>query len=144
MIRLISSEIIIFACFKNFVLITRYLGFGLGCYLLRRSINVMALCLPLIALGLLCEFPSDELRNVIQQLTKMVGVISQVDYRSVPSYQLRTQNVAAILYPSFFVECIFEVIALLFIPVSQLVGWFLEHAKGGILGYTVNIVAGLA
>jgi len=35
MIRWISSEIPIFAYFKNFVLIACYLSFGLGCYLSR-------------------------------------------------------------------------------------------------------------
>ena len=33
---------------------------------------------------------------------------------------------------------------MLFIPVGQLVGWFLEHASDGIFGYTVNILASLA
>src|SRR6266403_2022413 len=79
MIRWISSEIPIFAYFKNFVLIACYLGFGLGCYLSRRAINMMALSLPLVALALLCDFPSDGLRDVVPQLTNMVGAISQVD-----------------------------------------------------------------
>lgn len=38
LIRWISSEIRIFAYFKNFVLISCFLGFGLGCYLCRRPI----------------------------------------------------------------------------------------------------------
>ncbi len=144
MIRWISSEITIFAYFKNFVLIACYLGFGLGCYLSRRPINLMALCVPLIALGLLCEFPSSGLRNVVPQLTTMVGAISQVDYWGVPSLALNAANVAAALLASFFIVIIFGVIALLFIPVGQLVGWFLEHASDGISGYTVNILASLA
>src|SRR5689334_3692613 len=41
MIRWISSEIRIFAYFKNFVLIACYLGFGLGCYLCRRAVNLL-------------------------------------------------------------------------------------------------------
>src|SRR5258708_4093494 len=76
MIRWISSEITIFAYFKNFVLVACYLGFGLGCYLSRRAINLLALCLPLIALALLCEFPSEGLRNVVPTLTAMIGAIS--------------------------------------------------------------------
>jgi hypothetical protein len=38
MIRRISSEIRIFAYFKNLVLVACFLGFGLGCYLCRRRI----------------------------------------------------------------------------------------------------------
>ncbi len=144
MIRWVSSEITIFAYFKNFVLIACYLGFGLGCYMSRRLINLLALCVPLIALALLCEFPSDALREVVPQLTRMVGAISQVDYWGVPSLPLNPQSVAAALSASLFVACIFGVVALLFIPVGQLVGWFLEHASDGIFGYTVNILASLA
>jgi spermidine synthase len=144
MIRWISSEITIFAYFKNFVLVACYLGFGLGCYLSRRPINLLALSLPLIALGLLCDFPSEGLRDVVPQLTNMIGAISQVDYWGVPTLALTIPNVAQALSASFFVVCIFGVIALLFIPIGQLVGWFLEHASDGIFGYTVNILASLA
>jgi SAM-dependent methyltransferase len=144
MIRWISSEITIFAYFKNFVLIACYLGFGLGCYLSQRSINLMALCVPLITLGLLCEFPSDGLRDTIRQLTGSIGAISQVDYWGVPSLPLNIHNLAGAFSGSFFVVCVFGIIALLFIPVGQLVGWFLEHASDGIFGYTVNILASLA
>jgi spermidine synthase len=144
MIRWISSEITIFAYFKNFVLIACYLGFGLGCYLSRRSINLLALSIPLIALGLLCDFPSDGLRNLIPQLTSMVGAISQVNYWGIPSMPLNAQSVAGALAASFFVVFMFGTIALAFIPVGQLVGWYLEHASDGIFGYTINILASLA
>jgi hypothetical protein len=140
MIRWISSEITIFAYFKNFVLIACYLGFGLGCYLSRRPINLLALCVPLIALGLLCAFPSDVVRN----LTTMVGAISQVNYWGVPNLPLNAQSVSGALAASFFVVCIFGEIALVFIPVGQLVGWYLEHANDGIFGYTINVLASLA
>src|ERR1700691_265346 len=144
MIRWISSEITIFAYFKNFVLVACYLGFGLGCYLSRRPINLLALCVPLIALGFLCELPADGLRDTVRELAGSIGAISQVDYWGVPSLPLSIHNVGGAFSGSFFVVCIFGVIALLFIPIGQLVGWFLEHASDGIFGYTVNILASLA
>jgi SAM-dependent methyltransferase len=144
MIRWVSSEITIFAYFKNFVLVACYLGFGLGCYLSRRPINLLALCVPLIALGFLCELPADGLRDTVRELAGSIGAISQVDYWGVPSLPLSIHNVGGAFSGSFFVVCIFGVIALLFIPIGQLVGWFLEHASDGIFGYTVNILASLA
>src|SRR5204863_4846056 len=48
LIRWISSEIRIFAYFKNFVLIACFLGFGLGCYLCLLAISVMMLVAPLL------------------------------------------------------------------------------------------------
>jgi hypothetical protein len=144
MIRWISSEITIFAYFKNFVLIACYLGFGLGCYLSRRPINLLALCVPLIALGLLCEFPSHGLRDTVRQLTGFIGAISQVDYWGIPGLPLNLHTMGGAFSSSFFVVCVFGIVALVFIPVGQLVGWFLEHASDGIFGYTVNILASLA
>src|SRR5260370_354193 len=50
MIRWISSEVRIFAYFKNFVLIPCFLGFGLGCYLSRTKINFLLMLVPLTVL----------------------------------------------------------------------------------------------
>lgn len=144
MIRWISSEITIFAYFKNYVLVACYLGFGLGCYLSRRPINLLALSVPLIALALLCEFPSVDLRNVVTQITAMVGSISEVNYWGVPSLSVTPQSAATALLASSFIVCMFGVIAFVFIPVGQLVGWLLENASDGIFGYTVNVLASLA
>src|SRR5205814_9788475 len=57
MIRWISSEIRIFAYFKNFVLIACFLGFGLGCHLSRRRANLLLLVVPLMTLTLLIKLP---------------------------------------------------------------------------------------
>jgi spermidine synthase len=42
-----------------------------------------------------------------------------------------------------FVVGTFSLIALMFIPLGQLVGWYLENATNGISGYTVNILGSL-
>jgi len=57
MIRWVSSEIRIFAYFKNFVLVACFFGFGLGCYFSKRRINLIALFLPLLLLCLLIVLP---------------------------------------------------------------------------------------
>ncbi|MGH7924937.1 MAG: hypothetical protein ACREQH_10150, partial [Candidatus Binatus sp.] len=144
MIRWVSSEITIFAYFKNFVLVACYLGFGLGCYLSRRRINLLALCVPLIALALLCECPVDGLRSAVRQMAGVIGAISQVDYWGVPSMPLNLQTLGGAYTGSLFVVCVFGVVALMFIPIGQLVGWLLENASDGIFGYTVNVLASLA
>lgn len=46
MIRWISSEIRVFAYFKNLVLVACFLGFGLGCYLCRRRVQLVAMIAP--------------------------------------------------------------------------------------------------
>src|SRR5438128_1365385 len=56
MIRWISSEIRVFAYFKNFVLIACFLGFGLGCYMSRRRVNLLTMVIPLLTLALVVTF----------------------------------------------------------------------------------------
>ena len=43
MIRWISSEVRIFAFLKNYMLVSCFLGFGLGCFLCRKRINLIAM-----------------------------------------------------------------------------------------------------
>src|SRR5579863_10546291 len=62
MIRWVSSEIRIFAYFKNFVLVACFLGFGLGCYLCRRTIRLAAMISPLLLLTIILKTPISPLR----------------------------------------------------------------------------------
>src|SRR5579864_1135350 len=84
MIRWISSEIRIFAYFKNFVLIACFLGFGLGCYLSRRRINLFSMLVPLSILSLFVNSPFDFIRTQMAGLPAMLGASSQVQVWGVP------------------------------------------------------------
>src|SRR5262245_20260999 len=57
MIRWISSEIRIFAFFKNFVLVACFFGFGMGCYFSRKQINVLTMIGPLVYLAAVMKVP---------------------------------------------------------------------------------------
>src|SRR5207244_8734320 len=76
MIRWISSEIRVFAYFKNFVLIACFLGFGLGCYMSRRRINLLTLVVPLLTLVLTVKLPWQGLRVLIGSIPAFVGASS--------------------------------------------------------------------
>jgi tetrahydromethanopterin S-methyltransferase subunit D len=65
MIRWISSEVRIFAFLKNYMLVSCFLGFGLGCFLCRKRINLLALAVPLLTLVFLIQFPWQPLRALI-------------------------------------------------------------------------------
>src|SRR5438874_4050437 len=77
MIRWISSEVRIFAYFKNFVLIACFLGFGLGCYLSRRRINLLAMLVPLLSLVLLVQLPWPALRILMRLIPTFIGASSE-------------------------------------------------------------------
>jgi len=140
MIRWISSEIPIFAYFKNFVLIACFLGFGLGCCLSRRRINLLPMIVPLLVLALTVKLPWQSLRILMSSIPAFIGASSDVQVWGVPpQFSLPMLAVAiAIIVP------IFSLICFVFIPLGQLVGWYLENAANGILAYSINVLASLA
>lgn len=144
MIRWISSEIRVFAYFKNFVLIACFLGFGLGCYLCRRKINLLVMVLPLAAIVLLIKVPWQGMRTAIANLPTYLGVFTEVHIWGVPTLPLNWLTLGKFLVAMLFVVSQFALIALSFIPMGQLVGWYLENARSGIRAYSVNVLASLA
>ncbi len=141
MIRWVSSEIRIFAYFKNFVLVACFLGFGLGCYLCRRRIQVMAMIAPLLLLTVILKAPVSPLRRSIAALPSLLGATVEVHIWGVPAWP--TSWTGMLLALSFVVP-LFAVIATAFIPLGQLIGWYLENAPNGVAAYSVNVLAGLA
>ena len=141
MIRWVSSEIRIFAYFKNFVLVACFLGFGLGCYLCRRRVQLMALITPLLLLTVILKAPISPLRRSLSDLPHMLGASVEVHVWGVPA--LPTSWTGMLLAMAFVVP-LFALIATAFIPFGQLVGWYLENAPKGITAYSVNVLASLA
>jgi SAM-dependent methyltransferase len=141
MIRWVSSDIGIFAYFKNFVLVACFLGFGLGCYLCRRRVQLTALIAPLLLLTMIVKAPISSLERSIADLPQLLGATVEVHTWGVPTVPASwTGMILAML----FVVPLFAMIATIFIPFGQLVGWYLENAPKGVAAYTVNVVASLA
>ncbi len=141
MIRWVSSEIRIFAYFKNFVLVACFLGFGLGCYLCRRRVQLMAMLTPLLLLTIILKAPISPLRRTMAALPQMLGATVEVHVWGVPALPT---SWSGMLLAMAFVVPLFAVIATTFIPFGQLVGWYLENAPNGVAAYSVNVLASLA
>lgn len=141
MIRWISSEISIFAYFKNFMLVATFLGFGLGCYLCRQRINFIVLLAPLAIFTAMLALPNNPFREMFAVLPELIGSSSEVHFWGVPAHPASWSQVFLAL---FTVVPLFALVAATFIPVGQMVGSYLEKASNGVLGYTINILASLA
>jgi SAM-dependent methyltransferase len=140
-IRWVSSEIRIFAYFKNFVLVACFLGFGLGCYLCRRRVQLLALIAPLLLLTLVLKTPISPLRRTIEALPQLLGGGVEVHTWGVATMPT---SWTAMLLALVAVVPLFAVIATTFIPFGQLVGWYLENSPNGVKAYSVNVLASLA
>ena len=141
MIRWVSSEIRIFAYFKNFVLVACFLGFGLGCYFSRRRVQLMAMITTLVLLTIILKAPISALRRSISVLPALLGASVEVHVWGVPALPTNWWRMVLALA---FVVPLFALIATTFIPFGQLVGWYLENAPKGVAAYTVNVLASLA
>ena len=144
LIRWISSEIRIFAYFKNFVLIACFLGFGLGCYLARRAISALALFVPLLFFSALITLPWEPLRRLIAGLPVLLGATSEVQIWGVGAAKLTGSAFTGLLFAALITLPLFALLAVAFIPLGQIVGWYLENAPHGITAYSINVLASLA
>ncbi|HTS04886.1 MAG TPA: methyltransferase domain-containing protein [Candidatus Eisenbacteria bacterium] len=141
MIRWVCSEIMIFAYFKNFVLVACFLGFGLGCYVSRRPVQLAALLSPLLLLAILLKTSISPLHRSIAALPQLLGASVEVHTWGVPA---APASWSGVLLAMIFVVPLFALIATAFIPFGQLVGWFLENAPKGVSAYSINVLASLA
>jgi SAM-dependent methyltransferase len=144
LIRWISSEIRVFAYFKNFVLIACFLGFGIGCYLGRRAISAVALLAPLLYLVAVIQMPWPTLRHVVDGLPVLLGATSEMHIWGVNPLPFTPVAMAGLGLAAVVILPMFALIAIAFIPIGQLVGWYLENAPNGIRAYSINVLASLA
>jgi spermidine synthase len=143
MIRWISSEIRIFAYFKNFVLIACFLGLGLGCSMCRRRLNLLGMLVPLTVLVVLVNLSGSRMHSLIQTLPTYLGSASEVQIWGVPMLPWSWGSLLNLSIAVAAIVPIFSFISLLFVPLGQLIGWYLETAPKGVLGYTVNVLGSL-
>jgi SAM-dependent methyltransferase len=139
LIRWLSSEVRIFAFYKNFVLVACFLGFGLGGYLSERRVNLLTLLAPLALLAAFVEVP----RKVVSELPTLLGATSEVHVWGVPELPLQGITLAALAAGIAVSAPVFALIAFTFVPFAQIVGRLLETAPSGIAAYTLNVAASL-
>jgi len=138
MIRWVSSEVPVFSYFKNVVLVGSFLGFGLGYYFCRRTIQLLALVFPLCLLVVLLRLPWRALQMAILQVPYFIALASESALFGGPSIP---KGIIASLIAIVLLAFLFALISFAFVPLGQIVGWSLESAPDGILAYTVNVMA---
>jgi len=144
MIRWMSSEVRIFAFLKNYMLVSCFLGFGLGCFLCRKRINLIAMAAPLLSLVFLIQSPWQPLRGLISALPSYLGVASEVNSMGIPAVPFSGLALLALGAAISVSVPLFILNAMTFVPLGQMVGGYLERAPRGIFAYSVNILGSLA
>ena len=140
LIRWVSSEVRIFAYYKNFVLIACFLGFGLGGYLSKRPVNLLTMLVPLVLLVLFVEVP----REMVEKLPALLASSSEVHIWGMPVMPPDAESLLQLAAGVAVSLPVFALIAFVFVPVGQVVSALLEGDPSGVRAYTINIVGSLA
>ncbi len=143
LIRWISSELTIFAYFKNFVLIACFLGFGLGAHLCRQPISTAALLAPLLYFVFLIKLPWPALRTLVRGLTSLLGSSTEVDVWGIATMDWNLETVTGLAAAMAIVIPLFSLLAVIFIPIGQATARLMEESRDGIRAYSINIVGSL-
>ncbi|HET8645146.1 MAG TPA: class I SAM-dependent methyltransferase, partial [Vicinamibacteria bacterium] len=145
LIRWVSSELRVFAYCKNLVLVASFLGFGSGCFLARRRVDVPRALLFLLLLALLIRLPSPLLRTFGPQ--RVTSVLAEL-----PGFMIFRHSEVKLTWGLFgnlafavgWTALVFFVIALVMVPFGQLTASGMARLGRPLRGYSLNVAGSLA
>ena len=142
LIRWISTEIRIFAYFKNLVLIACFLGMSLGCLLAhRRNISFHWIHYFALALCSIVVVPSFFVPNLYGVVSSLLG-----DFNDLATWSGGFSEGHSVVWRYLAVLVLlvlFGLIALLFVPMGMLLGRLMNQCTNKIAAYSVNIAGSL-
>ena len=142
-IRLVSTEIRIFAYLANLVLLATFVGSGLGMLTQKKlPLSISAVGLTLLAITLVTQsivrLPTVEFR-LFGGITELLAPLSEAYIW----FQVDTVSRFGIIIGTILTLLIFGLIMAVFMPLGQFLGQMLNHAERPLLAYSVNIMASL-
>lgn len=142
-IRLISTEIRIFAYLSNLVLLAAFMGLGSGMIIKRKvSITLCAvstfLAVVAASANYIVRWPNLDFR-FFSGVTELLSPLSE----SYIWLQTSTFSKTGIVVGLILLFLLFINIVLIFIPLGQIIGNLLKNHKKPITAYSVNIIASL-
>lgn len=146
LIRWLSTEARIFAYFNNLVLLSCFLGIGLGCYFSRRKVILSMTAITLSVLVLMIKLPiAIEVQGHELHLFRDVPMLLSAFTDSVIWYEPGAGSVFLLTVLGMLSTLvIFFVVLLVFVPLGQLLGRYLDEHRNTITAYSINVVASIA
>lgn len=132
LIRLIGTEIRIFAYLSNVVLLAIFVGTGIGMLIKKQfSLRLSALLLTVLVFIIVTK--------IFAGITDWLSPLSE----SFIWFQSSTWSAVQILSGIFLTTALFFLIFFIFIPLGQVLGSLFDNTKKSILAYSLNITAAL-
>jgi spermidine synthase len=139
LIRWVGTEVRLFAYVQNLVLITCFLGFGVGCFQSKKPGSLMKVLLILAVIALVIGAPFTPWQNLLLGLSNLLTMSSDVnlwgDQTSLPAimHVVAIGMVAGLLW----------IIAQSMVPMGQWIGYCFDNAKNVTRAYTANLAGSL-
>ena len=145
LIRWVSSEIRIFAYFKNLVLVACFLGFGCGCLLFRRKAHLLRAQLLMLLLFLLIQLPWQPLlefgpRRISRILAGMPGLMV---FHAIDPV-LTWSGAAGLMFAVSWTLVLFVILAAIMVPIGQVTASAMASLPDRpIRAYSINVAGSL-
>ena len=134
-IRWISVEVRVFAYFKNLALLLCFLGFGLGCALVKQRSRWMPALKAFLGLLLVVRIPWQGGR-LSEGLSQSLGGAADVGIWVTPAATDWPYFVAAVA----FAACLFVLLVSVFVPLGQIVSRQMDLAANSLRAYSWNLL----
>ncbi|MCP4704614.1 MAG: hypothetical protein GY865_08385 [candidate division Zixibacteria bacterium] len=145
LIRWVSTESRIFAYVNNLVLLSCFLGIGIGCYLSNKKARLYISISALAVLILLIKLPLQvNIDGQILHLFKDIPLLLSTFSDSIVWGESALQASFWVTLIGMSVTLIlFTIIIFIFIPLGQILGSVFNEYKNSITGYSINVIASI-
>jgi spermidine synthase len=137
LIRWIGTEVRIFAYLQNTILVTCFLGLGLGCFTSRKPIVIREMLLPLFILVLLFAIPVT--RNALGHTSDLLNVLSDLVIWGDVIIKLPVDNVFFVCLGLAITYSLMVWILDIFVPIGRVLGRLMDNHPNTILAYSANV-----
>jgi spermidine synthase len=138
-IRWIAVEVRIFAYFKNLALLLCFLGFGMGCALVRKPTRWRMAVTSLFALLLLVRVPWQPGR-ILENLSQNLGAAADMSLWDTSA----SGNLLGFATAAALSALLFLLVVWVFVPLGQVVGRQMNLTPKPLTAYSLNLAASLA
>jgi spermidine synthase len=137
LIRWIGTEVRIFAYLQNTILVTCFLGLGLGCFTSRKPIVIREMLLPLFILVLLFAIPIT--RRGLGFTSELLSVLGDLVIWANINSKSPTESVSFVCLGLGIAYFLMVMILDIFVSIGRLLGRLMDDHPNTIWAYSVNV-----
>jgi spermidine synthase len=137
LIRWVGTEIRVFAYLQNTVLITCFLGLGVGLFTARRAVRLGRAVVALLVLACMLSLPA--IGPLVRSISELLSVLGDVNIWNAASTEGVAETIVSVALGLALALVVLILICEAFVPLGRLLGRLLDEHPRPILAYSVNV-----